>query len=269
MLKTCCNNLRNGSSLNSQNGSSRSNGLIGSNRSNVSIGTPGSDTGGADDGFSPQRFPVSFNNNNSTGPTGPTGPKGETGEIGPTGPAGPTGPTGPAGTDLSLKMRSANIVFYAPHPTTDEGVRVESKANLPLTRIELDPNNYVTLNTTTNSFKFNKIGWYRVQFVVSAYVNYADDQAFNPDTDFVSIGFGETGSDNIYVGGSQWDYDEFPLPIFAQGLLSVPNTTTDYSLINTTTREIYLSTPKIENSATKSYFTTLPVSILIEYLGRE
>jgi len=43
----------------------------------------------------------------------------------------------------------------------------------------------------------------------------------------------------------------------------------DYELINTTTREIYLSTPKLEHTASKSYFTTLPVSIVVEYLGRE
>lgn len=198
------------------------------------------------------------------GPMGPTGPNGSDGKIGPT---GPTGPTGPAGADQTLHMRSAYLVKYDENPT-DEGIRVESRARLPFTRVEMDPNNYLTLNAD-NTIKFNKIGWYRVTMIISAYANYADNQAFNQDTDFVAVGLAEKGTDNIYIGASQWTYDEFPIPMFAQGILSVVDTNQDYELINTTTREIYLSTPKLEHTASKSYFTTLPVSIVVEYLGRE
>lgn len=174
---------------------------------------------------------------------------------------------GPAGADQTLHMRSAYLVKYDENPT-DEGIRVESRARLPFTRVEMDPNNYLTLNAD-NTIKFNKIGWYRVTMIISAYANYADNQAFNQDTDFVAVGLAEKGTDNIYIGASQWTYDEFPIPMFAQGILSVVDTNQDYELINTTTREIYLSTPKLEHTASKSYFTTLPVSIVVEYLGRE
>lgn len=219
-------------------------------------------------------FSNNFNSIGPTGPTGPMGPIGPTGQMGPTGSTGPTGPTGlagatgPTGADQTLKMRSAYIVTYNNNPT-DEGMRIETKTNLPLTRVELDPNNYVKLDTTDNTIQFSKPGWYRVQIVVNAYVNYADNQAFNQDIDFVSVGFGEANTDNIYVGGSQWDYDEFPLPIYGHGIIVARDPQTKFALINTTTREIYLSSPKLEHSATKSYFTNPLVSIIIEYLGRE
>ena len=105
--------------------------------------------------------------------------------------------------------------------------------------------------------------------IISAYANYADNQEFNQDIDFVAVGLAEKGTDNIYIGASQWTYDECPIPMFAQSILSVVDTNQDYELINTTTREIYLSTPKLEHTASKSYFTTLPVSIVVECLGRE
>lgn len=83
-------------------------------------------------------------------------------------------------------MRSAYLVKYDENPT-DEGIRVESRARLPFTRVEMDPNNHLTLNAD-NTIKFNKIGWYRVTMIISAYANYADNQAFNQDTDFVAVG---------------------------------------------------------------------------------
>ncbi len=227
-------------------------------------------------------FPFS-GGNGLVGPTGPVGPMGPMGNEGPTGPIGPTGATGPTGPmgeagdrgekgekgdDLTLKMRSAYLVTYLENQT-DEGQKVESKARLPLTRVEMDPNKYVTLNEADNTFSFNVAGWYRVTMVVSAYTNYADDQAFNQDTDFVAVGLCEVGTDNIYVGSSQWIYDEFPIPMFAQGIISVPVPNKTYEIINTTNREIYLSTPKLEHTASKSYFTTLPLSVVVEYLGRE
>lgn len=209
-----------------------------------------------------------FGGGNGNGPIGPEGPAGPAGPVGPEGPPGPRGEKGEPGRDLTLKMRSAYIVTYLENQT-DEGLRVESKARLPLTRVELDPNQYVTLNTDDNTFNFNVAGWYRVAMTVSAYTNYADDQAFNQDTDFVAVGLCEVGTDNIYVGSSQWIYDEFPIPMFAQGIISVPVPNKTYEIINATNREIYLSTPKLEHTASKSYFLTLPVSIVIEYLGRE
>ena len=86
-------------------------------------------------------------------------------------------------------MRSPYLVKYDENPT-DEGIRVESRARLPFTRVEMDPNNYLTLNAD-NTIKFNKIGWYRVTMIISAYANYADNQAFNQDTDFVAVGLAE------------------------------------------------------------------------------
>lgn len=207
-------------------------------------------------------------NSQSSNPNSIISVVGSIGATGPTGATGRTGATGPTGADASLKMRHAYLVTYVPNPT-DEGIRVESRERLPITRIEMDPNNYLTLNTADNTLQFNKIGWYRITIVVSAYTNYANNQAFNPDTDFVSVGFCETGTDNIYIGASQWIYDEFPIPMFAQGIISVPDPRATYEIINTTKREFYLLTPKLELSATKSYFTTLPVSVVIEYLGRE
>ncbi len=198
------------------------------------------------------------------GPTGPRGMMGPIGKTGPTGPIGPIGPTGPAGTSL---LRTAYLVTYN-DGTHQNGRPIVSEARLPIDRKELDPTSLITLDTENETISFNVIGHYKISVIVSAYSLKTDTQ-FNPATDFVSIGFRTVGTDNIYVGASEWSYDEKAKQLYMHGMISVPDTSELYELVNIGSQTIYLDTPDLKNIKSKSYFTNSLVTIIIEYLGKQ
>ena len=162
---------------------------------------------------------------------GPTGPKGEQGEVGPTGPIGlsetievgetKTGEPGskasvvdrggpnhildftiPSGLSGLSKIQNAYIIKYN-DGTVATGIKIEPDERIPLDRIELDVDNLVNLNSEDNLIKFNKIGYYKITIMINASIK-TTPNTFNPDTDFVSYGFRQTNTDNIYVGASKW-----------------------------------------------------------------
>ena len=178
---------------------------------------------------------------------GPTGPKGDKGDIGPTGPIGPA---------LST-YRNAYLVTYN-DGSSSAGIVIPSNEALPLERKELDSTNLVTLDT---------IGYYKLTFIVSSYVKKSEPD-FNPNTDFVSIGFRQKNTDNIYIGASTWINDEIAKQITAQGTIAVENTNNIYELVNLSKKDIYLFTPDIINIGSHSYFTNSLITIVIEYLGK-
>lgn len=220
------------------------------------------------------------------GPTGPTGPSGEsdtikmgittTGEPGSKAlvidrgkehnhifdfniPMGPTGPAGPT------KIKNAYIITYNTGAYPD-GIIVSSGSRLPLTRVELDYDNLVELDTVNNTIRFNQIGYYKISFIVSARV--LNQGTFDPKTDFVSLGFRKIDTDNIYVGASKWIYNnEYDL-ISAQGIVSIENMTNLYELVNISPNTIYLNSPDLNYIKSNSYFTNALVNIVIEYQGR-
>lgn len=194
-----------------------------------------------------------------SGPMGPTGPRGE---IGPTGLVGPTGPTGPMGSYL---IRSAYMVTYN-DDTSADGIPVASLVRLPIDRMELDPTNLVTLDTSEETIKFNQAGHYKIDFKVSAYpsINGID---FDPATDIVSVGFRQIDTDNVYVGTGEWVFNGEAAEVSASGIITVPDTSALYELVNLGKSTIYLNTPSIKNIASKSYFSNPLVTIVITYLG--
>lgn len=189
-----------------------------------------------------------------TGPMGPVGPTGAKGEIGPTGPIGPT------------KVKNAYIVTYNTNQFVD-GIPVDSEERLPLDRVELDVDQLVTVDSTDETIKFNQIGYYKISFMVSARSIKTDTQ-FDPASDFVSIGFRQINTDNIYVGNSKWIYNEEFDMISGQGIVAVNNTDNLYELVNISPQIIYLNSPDLKHIKSKSYFTNSLVNIVIEYLGR-
>lgn len=198
-----------------------------------------------------------------TGPTGPTGPQGEVGPTGPQGIEGPTGPTGPA---ASNSVRSAYIVTYN-DGTSADGIPVASSNRLPLDRMELDPTSLVTINTDEETIKFNQIGYYKIEFNVSAYpsVNGVD---FDPTTDIVSVGLREVNTDNVYVGIGEWVFNGEAVQLHAHGIISIADTNTLYELANLGNSTIYLNTPDIRNLSTSSYFANSLVTLVVTYLGK-
>ncbi len=177
-------------------------------------------------------------------------------------PKGDTGAPGPKGPNL---VESAYIVtFDENYPK--EGYEVKELGKLPLTRKEMDSGNVCTVNND-NTIKFSKIGFYKITFNVSAYVEYLSD-SFNFNSDFVSIGFRVSNSKNIYIGKSMWITDEVSHCLVAEGIITVNNTNDLYELVNLSKRSIFLKTPDIVDINSNSYFVNAPVTMIIEYLGR-
>lgn len=198
----------------------------------------------------------SENNNNWENVGRIQGPKGEKGDI------GPIGPTGPAGIS-----RSAYLVTYN-YSENEDGIEVLPNNKLPIERKEIDATNLVDLNTNDNTIKFNAIGYYKISFIVSAYTQ-ATDIEFNPHRDFVSLGFKMINTDNIYIGASEWIYDETATQIMAHGIISVENPNNIYALYNVGNYTIFLNTPDLNDINSNSYFTNSLITIIIEYLGKQ
>ena len=123
------------------------------------------------------------------------------------------------------------------------------------------------LNIDEETIKFNEIGYYKISFIVSSRV-LETDPGFNPKNDFISIGFRLTNTDNIYVGGSKWVYNDEYITISSQGIISVENTDNIYELVNVGNQTIFLNTPDLNDIESNSYFTNALVNIVIEYLGK-
>lgn len=188
------------------------------------------------------------------GPTGPTGPSG-----------GPTGPTGPQGTDGINVVRSAYLVTF--NPGTNDGIEIKVNSRIPIERKEIDLTNLITLNND-KTISFNEIGYYKLTITVSAYIQ-APDITFDKHRDFVSIGFREVNTDNIYIGASEWIYNEKATQIISHGIIAVTNTNNLYELSNLSKNTIYLNTPDIIDINSNSYFSNSLVTITIEYLDRQ
>mgnify|MGYP003235094935 CR=1 FL=1 len=198
---------------------------------------------------------------------GPTGPKGEQGEVGPTGPIG-LSETIEVGSGLSglSKIQNAYIIKYN-DGTVATGIKIEPDERIPLDRIELDVDNLVNLNSEDNLIKFNKIGYYKITIMINASIK-TTPNTFNPDTDFVSYGFRQTNTDNIYVGASKWIYNNEYSNVISQGIVAIDSTDNDYEIVNIGSKEIYLLSPDLNNIKSNSYFTNTLVNIVIEYLGK-
>ena len=97
----------------------------------------------------------------------------------------------------------------------------------------------------------------------------ATDIEFNPHRDFVSLGFKMINTDNIYIGASEWIYDETATQIMAHGIISVENPNNIYALYNVGNYTIFLNTPDLNDINSNSYFTNSLITIIIEYLGKQ
>ncbi len=183
----------------------------------------------------------------------------------PQGPTGPEGPQGPAGTNIA---RSAYLATFN-SGTTANGLSVPEGDRLPIDREELDISNLITLDSTDETIRFNVEGYYKVTFTVSAYVLHTTNSTFDPKTDFVSLGFKKVGTDNIYIGTSQYIPNEIAVQMVGQGIISVNDSTALYELVNLSNQNIYLDSPDLPNISSNSYFANSLLTIVIEYLGRQ
>ena len=204
------------------------------------------------------------------GEKGEPGPKGDKGEPGPQGlpgndgERGIQGPTGPAGPELigAAYLVSYNLITYP-----NDGVEVNVNSRIPITRVEIDTNNLVTLNTNDNTIKFNKAGFYKIKFIVNGYIQNVGS-VFDPKKDFVTVGFRKIGTDNTYIGGSVFLKASIATPLTAEGIITVVSANEIYELVNLSKKTIFLNSPSIDDVSSTSYFTNSLATIIIEYLGR-
>ncbi len=188
----------------------------------------------------------------------PKGFDGIKGDMGPKGDVGPTGPEGPNRINACYL-----VTFEDKYP--NEGLEIKENERLPITRKEIDSGNIINIDNN-NIITFTKAGHYKVSFIVNGYIK--NNGGFDEDKDFLSVGFRKINTDNIYIGNSLWFNEEIPKSIIAEGILAIVDTTGEYELANLSKQSIFLKTPKIENINTKSFFVNMPVSLIIEYLGR-
>lgn len=183
------------------------------------------------------------------------GPKGDTGDKGPKGDTGPT------------QIRTAYLISFSEQPTGDTGIPVPPKTRVPIDRVELDITNLITLDDREQVIKFNTIGYYKVTFIVQAYIN-PETVDLDLDNDFIALGFKATGTDDIYIGASRWIYGTEADQIVGQGVVAINDLSKEYELVNLGKEIMYLASPDLKNISSQSYFTTPLVNIIIEYLGR-
>lgn len=174
-------------------------------------------------------------------------------------PKGEKGDTGATGPQLIESSYLATFVDNYP----DLGLKISPNENMPITRIEIMTSDICSLDN--NTIKFKKIGHYKISFKVYTYTKI--DGTFNPNEDFVALGFKPSNSDNIYIGSSNFTNNE-PSLIYASGILSVVDLNTEYNIVNLGKKDIYLKTPDLKNINSNSYFVNSPVTIIIEYLGK-
>ena len=92
---------------------------------------------------------------------------------------------------------------------------------------------------------------------------------FNKETDFVTIGFREINTDNIYIGSSSFNYNsKCATKIESTGIITIIDTDRSYELVNLSPNSIYLDSPDIKNIKSKSYFTNSVVTIVIDFLDK-
>ena len=195
------------------------------------------------------------------GPKGDQGVPGLPGPQGPKGDLGPIGPTGPEQINAGYFL-TFHDSFYT------KGYEIPSGDRLKIERLEVDNGGLFNLNKNENTISFNKDGVYKITFIVSAKIDYLNEQSFNVFQDFVSLGFKKTNEKIVYAGASALIPDQLPIQITGQGLFIIADhNKEEMELVNLSKRSIYMDGPRIENSISDSYVAGPLLSIIIEYLG--
>ncbi len=200
---------------------------------------------------------------NYVGPIkGPKGDKGEKGEDGLPGEKGDIGPTGPPGPEVI--QTGYFVAFNSDLPQNEYEVKPNSR--FPIEREAVDTSGIYELNKDDNTISFSKEGVYKVDIIITGYVKKSG--SFNPNEDFISIGFRKVGENILYAGASEYIYDEKVVQLKAQGVIVIKDTSKEkVELFNFSKKSVYLTTPNIIYTSSDSYFVNPIVSLILVYLG--
>lgn len=146
-------------------------------------------------------------------------------------------------------------------------MEVKFGGRIPITRKEQDLYSISDFNGTASTILFNRVGVYSIKFIVSADIEDSADE-FDETRDFVAIGFRKVNSDDIYIGGSKWIRDGVPAQVYGEGILTITDIATPYELVNMGKNSIFLNSPDLQDTISKSYFVNSVVTLIITSLGR-
>ncbi|MDO4539838.1 MAG: hypothetical protein Q4B48_01870 [Syntrophomonadaceae bacterium] len=220
---------------------------------------------------------------------GPAGPVGPIGQRGPRGDAGVDGDTPEignngnwfiGGVDTGMPSRGEQgepgpevikqgyfVTLNDPNITVpDNGLEILTGGRLPIKRLEVDTANLFVLNPTDNTIQFNQTGTYEVMFTVNAYVKRTNPAAFDPTTDFVSIGFRTVNGEIVFAGANTWTSEEVAINTVGIGVFVVTSIAEPFELVNLQEKSVYINGGKIEHVITDSYFSCPLVTLLIKKL---
>lgn len=210
----------------------------------------------------PQGLPGNSGEKGDRGEKGEQGDKGDPGEKGDKGDPGEKGDRGEVGPAGPQEIHGAVILSYNNDPNTFpvEGEEVASNDRLPLMRLELDSGGLITLDSNENTIKFNKTGVYKIDFSVNAYVKKTGAD-FDPGTDFVSVAFRESNSDNVLAAANTWTPTECASNMSGHGIFVVADVNTVYELANVQKKSIFINGCNIMQTVSHSYFSVPMISM--------
>ena len=91
-------------------------------------------------------------------------------------------------------------------------------------------------------------------------------QDYNVKTDFVSIGFREVDSNNVYIGANDYSPLQTTHNITMIGLLQVADNAIPYEIVNLQKKPLFIIGGEKAQTLTNSYFTTPILTMLIKKL---
>ena len=191
------------------------------------------------------------------------------GDKGDKGDPGEKGDKGDPGTPARNIINSTYLVslrdpsFVIP----DEGLEVASGGRLPIKSIHgrSTLKGVVNLNADDNTITFLEVGVYEIIVTINGYVKFTG-QDYNVKTDFVSIGFREVDSNNVYIGANDYSPLQTPHNITMIGLLQVADNTIPYEIVNLQKKPLFIIGGEKAQTLTNSYFTTPILTMLIKKL---
>lgn len=173
--------------------------------------------------------------------------------------------------DSGINITNATYLVTLRDPSfviPDEGLEIRSGERLPIKNIHdrSTTQGVVTLDAQNNTLSFLEGGAYEITATFNGFVKFPEGD-FQPDRDFLCVGFREVNSDNVYIGVNDYNAQQTPHNITMQGILQIPNPTKPYEIVNLQKKSLFLLGGKKSQTLTNSYFTTPILTLIIKKLS--
>lgn len=207
------------------------------------------------------------------GEKGEKGDKGDQGEQGPRGIRGEKGEKGERGEKGDKGEIPPFIIktvylssFRDPSKVTEKGLEIPSGGRLPIQRIQTTSNTNIVQLNDDNTIQFNETGTYEILFNLNGFLK-TTTYPFDPERDFLAVGFRPADSNEVYVATNDWSFSEVPHNVMGIGLIQVNSLATAYELANLQKNPMILTGGNKDYTITNSYFTTPMLTMIIRKLN--